>query len=378
MGFFAQRREKATLARLENIESSIIDIPIKQLQMKEYAIDICAGYVARIFSQSNFVIDNPRWSYRLNVKPNANQSGAEFWREVIFQLYKEGEALVVLTDDNMLLLADGFIEREFELYQNQYTNVRVGDYIFQRTFYADDVLHFRLNNEKLDMFTASIYEDYESLISQVYLASKVSNQLRFKARYPQPNLDEKSKETVKRISEKWVEAIQNSAIVSLPVNSGLEYDEVASPDKQSLSITSLDEATWSFIDKVAVMIGIPAVLLHGEVAGVQDANKMFYQNCLEPLNQLIEDEINSKIFREAQYSDEHAVNILGANKPDVFEMAEQADKLISSGAFTRNEIRLLLGYDPATGLDEFVLTKNYESTTSTDDNLKGGEDTNEQ
>lgn len=357
---------------LKDIESSIIGINIQPLALKEYAIDVCAGLIARVFSQSTFVIDHKLWEYRLNVKPNENQSGAEFWKEVIFRLIKEGEALVVMTDNDMLLLADSFNENEYILYKNTYSQVSVGEYTFKRTFYADEVFHFRMQNNKLSLFTASIYKDYETLISAMMTSSKLSNQLRFKFNVPRFDMSQDEWAIYDALTEEIKNKINSSSIVGIPDNKTFEYEEVNTPDKESTSISVLEDAIWGFIDKVAVMLGIPPVLLHGDVAGSSEAQQMFFNNCLEPLNQLIEDEINAKIFKQSQYSIEKSLNILGINRPNIFEMAESIDKLVSSGTFNRNEIRQLLGYPKADGLDKFILTKNYEKEP-----LKGGEDEND-
>lgn len=353
-----------------DFESSIIGLSAPTVQLKEYAIDVCAGYVARAFSQSDFRIADKRWSYRFNVKPNINQSGAEFWYNVIYQLYKEGEALVILSDDNQLLLADTFDDSDYTLYSNKYKNVVVGDYVFNRVFDENDVFHFSLTNGNLKLFTASIYDDYQKIISNLFMSSKVSNQLRFKLKIEKNNMSKKSEKKDDSILQNYIDKISNSDIVGLPESSNITYEEISSPNKQALSTSLLDEGVWSFVDKVAIMIGIPPVLLHGDVAGSSDAQQIFNVNCLEPLNQLIEDEINSKIFTEQNFKKEQSLNIIGTNKPDLFNMASSVDKLISSGAFTRNEIRTLLGYDPEDGLDEFVITKNYQSNSEA---LKGGE-----
>lgn len=48
---------------------------------------------------------------------------------------------------------------------------------------------------------------------------------------------------------------------------------------------------------------------------------------------------------------------------DIFELATNFDKLISSGAFNRNELREESGYDPIEGGDQFLITKNYMTFT---------------
>lgn len=119
---------------------------------KEYTINVCAGYISRIFSQSILMIKDKCWNYRFNINLNDNQSGAEFFRSVT-TLVKEGNVLVILTDSNMV---DIFIENSYDLYLNTYSNLTVDDYTFNRTFNARDVVRFRMNNKSLVLFTSSI------------------------------------------------------------------------------------------------------------------------------------------------------------------------------------------------------------------------------
>lgn len=67
---------------------------------EEYTINVCAGYISRIFSQSILMIKDKCWNYRFNINLNDNQSGVEFLRSVT-TLVKEGNVLVILTDSNM-------------------------------------------------------------------------------------------------------------------------------------------------------------------------------------------------------------------------------------------------------------------------------------
>ena len=66
------------------------------------------------------------------------------------------------------------------------------------------------------------------------------------------------------------------------------------------------------------------------------------------------------------------INVIGIQVKSVLENSEAIDKLIASGAFTRNEVREFAGKERSDNpkLDEFVLTKNYNS-------VEGGESKNE-
>ena len=51
------------------------------------------------------------------------------------------------------------------------------------------------------------------------------------------------------------------------------------------------------------------------------------------------------------------------NVPNPLKLAEAIDKLVGSGSFSRNEVRIRFGYDAVDGLDEFLVTKNYSNGT---------------
>ena len=121
------------------------------------------------------------------------------------------------------------------------------------------------------------------------------------------------------------------------------------------------------IATVADILGIPENLLFEtptEIGGLEDS---FNNGTLQFFYQLILDEINSKLV--SNYANEE-YQIVGKNKKDIFSLAEPIDKLVASGAVTRNEIRELLGLERSDDpdLDEFYITKNYSKGGETDEN----------
>ncbi|EOD3710938.1 TPA: phage portal protein, partial [Staphylococcus aureus] len=82
---------------------------------------------------------------------------------------------------------------------------------------------------------------------------------------------------------------------------------------------------------------------------------------------------------QSMYLKDTRIEIVGVNKKDPLQYAEAIDKLVSSGSFTRNEVRIMLGEEPSDNseLDEYLITKNYEKANSgeNDENtLKGGDE----
>lgn len=116
---------------------------------------------------------------------------------------------------------------------------------------------------------------------------------------------------------------------------------------------------------MAELIGIPSTLLHSDVADLESSQKAFNDYCLNPLIQKIEDELNAKIIKENANAE---IKLIGLSKANLFDLATNIDKLLSSGAFNRNEIRKELNYEPIPDGDQFYITKNYEQESE-----KGGE-----
>ncbi|HCY7710399.1 TPA: phage portal protein, partial [Staphylococcus aureus] len=101
--------------------------------------------------------------------------------------------------------------------------------------------------------------------------------------------------------------------------------------------------------------------------------------CLTPLLKKIQNELNAKLITQSMYLKDTRIEIVGVNKKDPLQYAEAIDKLVSSGSFTRNEVRIMLGEEPSDNseLDEYLITKNYEKANSgeNDENtLKGGDE----
>ncbi|PGD46438.1 phage portal protein, partial [Bacillus toyonensis] len=91
--------------------------------------------------------------------------------------------------------------------------------------------------------------------------------------------------------------------------------------------------------------GIPTALLYGEMADVEKQTKNYMLFTVKPLLKKISDEANVKFFEKEEYLLGQKIEIKSVSYQSIFELAESIDKLISSSAFTGNELRLEVGYD---------------------------------
>lgn len=346
--------------------------------LKKMALETCINFIGRTISQSDFRIvrEGKRqlddWHYLLNVRPNTDQSASDFWQRFIYELIHENEVLVILTDNNDLLIADSFSRIEYAVYPDIFKDVTVKDYTFQRTFNMDEVIYLTYNNEKLSKFMEGMFEDFADLFTRMIETSKHSNQIRATVNVDSTqSLDEKNRNKLQNFIDKLFNAFRKNAIAIVPKLKGFEYDEVANGSANGKSIDEIIKLKKSLIADVADILGIPNALIHGELSDYETSIKAYLKFCINPLNKKISDELNAKLIEKEAYLKGDKIQIRGIAELNPLEVANAVDKLRASGVYNGNEIREKLGDERVDNpsLDEYVITKNYQSA----DSVEGGE-----
>lgn len=152
--------------------------------MKRVAVEICIGLIARTIGQSEFFLKvdkniiKDELYYRLNVRPNKNESASYFWQTVIRKLIYENECLIIKNDSDDLLIADTFTKTEYANYEDVFSHVIVRDYEFKRSFLMNEVVYLRYSNEGLSRLIEEMYSDYGELLGRLMSFQKRKNQIR--------------------------------------------------------------------------------------------------------------------------------------------------------------------------------------------------------
>ncbi|SDM14862.1 phage portal protein [Sediminibacillus halophilus] len=346
--------------------------------LKKMALETCINFIGRTISLSDFRImkDGKRqiddWYYLLNVRPNTDQTATNFWQDFIHQLIYENEVLVVLTDSNDLLIADDFERVEYAIYPDVFRKVEVKGYTFQRTFQMDEVIHLTYNNEKLTTFMKGMFDDFGDLFSRMIEISMRNHQIRGTVGLDtSQKLDSENQSRLQSFIDKLFASFKKNTVALVPKLRGFEYNEVSKGDNKGQSVEEITKLKRSLTDDVANILGIPTALVHGELSDYETSMKAYVRFCNSPIIKKVQDELNAKILTKDQYLKGSKIDVFGLTERDLIENAEAVDKLVASGAFTRNEVRELFGKERSDNpkLDEFVLTKNYRS----ENELKGGE-----
>lgn len=345
--------------------------------MKRLAIDTCAAFLGRTISQSEFRVKNGKvyekndLYYRLNVRPNKNQTASTFWQTFVNKCIYENECLIIQSDDGDLLIADDFVHNEYAVIEDYFTNVTVKDYVFKKTFKQSDVIHIRYANEKLVPLIDSLFTDYGDLFGRILSSQKRKNQIR--ATVDMDMISAKSQEHQAKLQEfinNMYKAVDTKDVAIIPQQKGFEYKET-SGSGSSASVDEINKITNGFLNQVAMAIGIPVSLLHGDMADVEKNTKNYMMFTVESLLKKVKDEAHAKFFTQEEYLAGNRIETKSISYNNLFDLATSIDKLISSSAFTGNEIRLEAGYERSDDpmLDKHHITKNYQEL----DSNKGGE-----
>lgn len=311
--------------------------------------------------------------YLWNISPNKNQGSSEFWAKLIGKLYLKNECLVIESDDGQLLVADSFNRIPYELTGDAFNSVTIGNYQFKRTFRQQDVLYFRLNMKNMHHVVDCIGDSYSKLIAAAEKYFIRSKGIKGALTVPAAQVGTDAEHTkINDYLNNYVRKFLESENGVLPVYNGYAYTPLE--DKMYMSNTTRDLRAMieDIYDFTARAFQIPPVLLRGDTAGIQDVATSFLTYCVDPLADLLREEIvRKRIGREGlEKGYDLVIDTRCIQHIDILQAATAVDKLIASGAYSINELRKLLGDDrvPETWADAHYITKNY----TTFDCMKGG------
>lgn len=326
-----------------------------RIYLKQLAIQICVNHIADTISQSNFKINNDdeklgkHIEYLLNVRPNRNQNASQFWQQVIYKLINDNEVLIIQTDSEELVIANDFIKEDAALYDSIFKEVQIGDdFTFKRNFTMSDVIYLEYSNGQMKQIIDGLFNDYGDMFSRLVKYQLHAHQIR--ATFQLGALGKKdatTKDKFQSFVDKLTDSFNKNDVAIVPLQDGHEYKEHGNT-AAGKSVDEVNKVLNGFIDKVAMALRIPANLLYGEMADTKEASRNYMKFCINPLLKQISDEFTSKLFeREDIESKDYGLEIRPLSLENLFDRAEAIDKLVSSGTFTRNEVRVEAGKKPS-------------------------------
>lgn len=316
--------------------------------------------------------------YLWNIEPNKNQNSSEFLKALIWKLYSENECLVVSSDDGSLLIADSFDKKEYALRDFSFSNVTINDYVFRKTFFMKDVLYFRLNNKDIKGLVDGLHASYGQLLEYSQKAFKKSRgQKGVLEIAAKPQGDANFAQNLQKMMTERFKPYYDADSAVLPITEGYKYTEQDRKTYNADSTRDIRAQVDDVFSFTARAFGIPPVLLLGEVADVSKAVNQLLTFCIDPLTDLLAEEINRKRYgrKEVLSGSKLVIDTKTIKHIDLLEVSGSIDKLIASGAFCVDDIRKAVREEPLNTdfSKKHYMTKNYAPADQVVGNLEGSD-----
>jgi HK97 family phage portal protein len=314
--------------------------------------------------------------YRWNIEPNKNQNSTQFLRKLISTLYLKNECLVI-EQNRQLLVADGYTRTPYVLKEDEFTQVTVGDYPFPNPFKGNEVFFFKLAEADMQAVTNGIFAAYSKLIACSTKAYRKSRGVRGIFKYSTLPIAwggdrDKFEAAVNARIKKWI-GLDSGA---LTLGEGQNWEESTSKTYSLDTTRDIRAMIDDVSDFTAKAFGIPPALLRGDVQGISDALDQFLTFCIDPLTDMLSEEINRKSYGYEGFRNGNYIKIdtRRIKHIDILSVSTAIDKLIGSGAYSINEIREICGDTRLTdeNADAHFITKNYTLLDEALNALSGG------
>jgi len=301
--------------------------------------------------------------YLWNVEPNRNQNSTQFLRKLITRLYLTNEALVVEVN-GQLLVADSFARTPYALYDHQFSGVTVEGFTFAQTFYMADVLYFQLSERNMRQVIDRVHDSYNRMLK--YAATQYQRSRGSRGILKLPNIPSGSEEAQNALADLLNNKFKrfftaNSAVLPLP--QGYSYEDSGGKTYANETTRDIRAMIDDISDFTARAFGIPPALMRGTVEGTKDAMNTLLTVTIDPLTDMLQEEINRKRsglagMRKGTYV---RIDTKTVQHIDLLSVAGSIDKLIGSGVFCVNDIRRACGETEidAPWARQHMMTKNY-------------------
>src|SRR5690606_31302092 len=341
--------------------SAVVAKLATEVYYKELAIQACANLIAKTMARAEFRTFlkgqevREDMYYLLNVEPNPNQNASDFWRDAVYRTVTRNEALIIMAD-NYLYLADSWNVVPGVFVENLYTEIRLGELREPLKRRESEVLHLRMHNEQTKQVIEGLYDSYSKLIAAAQKRYRRNSSkrgfLELGTNYPQT---EKAQADLKDLLEnRFKTFFQHEDDAVLPLTGGAKWQELEATGpaaRGTVEGRDIREFINDIFDFTAVAFQVPPQLLKGNVADTHEVMKNFLTFCINPLADMISDEINRKMYGKRDFKRRSYVKVdtTHIRAVDVKDVAGALDILFRIGAYTIDDCLKYLGMEPLGG-----------------------------
>lgn len=304
--------------------------------------------------------------YKWNVEPNKNQNSSQFLQVLITKLLFKNEVLVLPIGDQ-LIIADSFYQDEFAIKENTFSSITSGTMSFDKVYNMSDVYYYKLGNTDIRALLSNLIVGYNDLLNMSigkYNRSGGRKGILDIDATASGNKDFQSKLDMLMNTrfKKYFEA-ENAV---LPLEKGYKYEEKGGEGskKSTSEIADIAIITKEIFERTGQAFKIPPALLRGDIADIGATTDNFLTFCVDPLVDMLGEENNRKTYGKDAFlaGNYMRIDTTTIKHIDLFSISEPFDKLIASGGYSIDELRVKCG-DVALNTPwskQHVITKNYQ------------------
>ena len=344
----------------------------QEFRIRELCFMICVDLIANALGkcevktyQNHKEVQNREY-YMWNVEPNVNQSSSAFIHKWVLRLFEDGETLIISTPGkhggDALVVADSFeIPEHYPVRQNEYKQVTVGDFTYNKTFLEEDVMHLCLTHTNVKDVLNGMYQSFHRLYDAAVHAYTWGQGKHLKVHLNQVAAGEKGwAKKFQEMLEDQIKPFLNSNGFILPEFDGYKYEWFGNKtDGDTKDIRAIVEDIFNYTARTLL---IPVVLVNGKVEAAGDANIRFLTDCIDPICDQWQEEAIRKRYGYQQWKAGNYIRVDSSNSIhfDLFANAGNVEKLAGSGAFSINDILKAANREPINEAwaDQHFLTKN--------------------
>lgn len=328
-----------------------------ELQIRDLALAVCVNMIANAVGKCEFQtfvkgkkVRGDEY-YTWNIEPNVNENSTMFLHRLVDKLCRENEVLVISCTHKdgheMLVVADSFTKpQRYPQKMNVYTDVRVGEVTYRKSFKESEVLHLVLNNTNAQEVVKRLYASYSKLISSATKSYTwgQGTHLKVKVNQTESGAENFAENFAKIINDQVAPFMQGDNAV-LPEFEGYEYDNLGGTANTERSTRDIRALVDDIFDFTAQSLNIPPVLIKGVVQGTQDAVTRWLTTGIDPLCDQLEEEVNRKRYGRDLWKQNTYMHIDTSTIThfDLFANAANIEKLIGSGAYSINDVLVAAG-----------------------------------
>lgn len=338
---------------------------------KRMALYIAVSYVSNALSQceiKTYRDGKPvkdALYYALNISPNPNQNGSAFMNDLIESYFYDGHALMVqpVSSRNHFYIATSFGIDRRPLGENVFDGISIENQGISKTFTSSSACYFKLENTEVRRIVNGMYREMGELLGMAMASYKNANgeKFTFTRNQSQGGTRGDAKASKDEVNASLKDFLRNPNGV-LPVYNGQSLDRV--PSNGHGSSADVIALRKDIFESTASALKIPQSMMYGNMTNIEQVTKQFITFGVDPIADMISKEMTRGFYDYHSWkggANRIQIDTTKIEHVNLFDVADKAEKLVSSGLMSIDQTLDAMGLDPInTDFSQaHWITKNY-------------------